>query len=232
MINIAICDDDCEFLNFFEKELESIFGLLNEDIHIKKYYDSLKFVKMYEKNFYNIVFLDICMPNINGLEVAEKIRKVDKNVEIVFVTFFEKCVYRSFKFRPFRFIRKNKIKDELENVIKDFIDYKKRDIENLAFKIKDGFINLNKDEILYFDVENRKIKAHTEKHIYHLTNLKFNDIVEKLEDNGFIQVHRGYLVNIKYIKEYKKSTIRLTNEEYIPVSRYKINEVEQLFNIF
>ena len=92
----------------------------NVDIYINKFQDSLKFIQDYEKNFYNLIFLDICMPNINGLQVAEKIRNVDEAVEIIFVTAFDRCVYRSFKYRPFRFIRKNRINDELEEAIKEF----------------------------------------------------------------------------------------------------------------
>lgn len=228
MINVAICDDDYTFLNIFEKQIYNIFGKLQVDINIEKYSDSLNFTQTYKKNFYNIIFLDICMPSINGLQVAEKIRNIDNDVEIIFVTSFDKCVFRSFKFRPFRFIRKNRLNDEIEETIKDFLDcYRKEDI--IPLKIRDGFINLNRNEIVYFDIENRKIRIHTKNEVYYSTNVKFNKFVEELEKNGFIEVHRGYLVNKNFIKEYKKNIIILYNNETIPVSRYKVNQVEAVF---
>ncbi|MBY0755673.1 LytTR family DNA-binding domain-containing protein [Clostridium sardiniense] len=230
MINIAICDDDYNFLNIFEKQVYNIFKKFQVDINIEKYSDSLSFMQTYKKNFYNIIFLDICMPNINGLQVAERIKNIDNTAELVFVTSFDKCVYRSFKFRPFRFVRKNRINDEIEEVIEDFLDYYKKENSIISFKIKDGFLNLNKDEVLYFDIENRKIRIHTKNEIYYSNNIKFNKFVEVLEEDGFIEVHRGYLVNKKYIKEYRKNIITLYNNETIPVSRYKVSQVEKIFN--
>ncbi len=228
MINIAICDDDYAFLNIFEKQIYSIFKKFKVDINIEKHSDSLNFAQTYRKNFYDIIFLDICMPSINGLQVAERIRNIDTNVEIVFVTSFDKCVFRSFKFRPFRFIRKNRINDEIEEVIEDFLDYYRKE-DMISLKIKDGFINLNKNEVLYFDIENRKIRIHTKNEIYYSTNVKFNKFVEELEKNEFIEVHRGYLVNKNFIKEYRKNIITLYNNESIPVSRYKVSQVESVF---
>lgn len=230
MINIAICDDDLEFLTTFEEKLIKIFKSLGIEIYINKFQDSLKFIQDYEKNFYNLIFLDICMPNINGLQVAEKIRNVDEAVEIIFVTAFDRCVYRSFKYRPFRFIRKNRINDELEEAIKEFsVSCKKNNNKAISFKVKEGYININKNEIIYFDIENRKVRLHTKEKIYYLTNIKFNDLIEKLDNKEFISVHRSYLVSKYYIRYYKKGYIILDNDENIPVSRYKATEIEELF---
>ncbi|MEG2787315.1 MAG: LytTR family DNA-binding domain-containing protein [Romboutsia sp.] len=230
MINIAICDDDLDFIAKFEEKIIKIFQTNGVDIYIYKYTDSLKFIQEYEKNFYNLVFLDICMPNVNGLQVAEKIRNADKAVEIVFVTAFDRCVYRTFKYRPFRFIRKNRLNDEIEETIEEFlIASKNKCNKSISFKIKDGYINVNKNEILYFDIENRKVRLHMKDIIYYLSNIKFIELGERLDNNGFISVHRSYLVNKCYIREYKKSTIILDNNENIPVSRYKATEIEEMF---
>ncbi|MGL4569606.1 MAG: LytR/AlgR family response regulator transcription factor [Clostridium sp.] len=230
MINIAICDDDLDFLTNFEENIIGIFQNKGVDIYINKFTDSLKFIQEFEKNFYNLIFLDICMPNVNGLQVAEKIRNIDKACEIVFVTAFDRCVYRTFKYRPFRFIRKNRLNDEIVETIEEFIiAFKNNYNKSISFKIKDGYINVNKNEILYFDIENRKVRLHMRDNIYYLSSVKFIELSERLDNNGFISVHRSYLVNKCYIREYKKSTLILDNNENIPVSRYKATEIEAMF---
>ncbi|WP_024613678.1 LytTR family DNA-binding domain-containing protein [Clostridium sp. Ade.TY] len=230
MINIALCDDDIEFLSNFETILTDIFLKYNEEVSIYKENDSLMFLQNYKKNLFDLIFLDICMPNIDGLELAKKIRKFDSNIKLVFVSSFENCVYRSLEVKPFRFIRKPKLNSEISNVINDFLEEKNLNDENISFKLsKNHFIKLNKNEILYFNVEDRKIYIHTLDDIYTINSCKFTDLVKEFEKKSFLEVHRGILVNTYHIKEYSKNLIKLSNNETIQVSRYKVAQVEKIF---
>ncbi len=133
MIRIAVCDDDREFsarlkllINkyYFEEKVEFYAAVFNSGMGL-----------LFGKKDYNAVFLDIDMPNIGGFEIAEKL---SSDILIVFVTAHDELVYSSLKFRPFRFIRKGHLENELPKVLADLKKeiFKNNAKKNLYFRPK------------------------------------------------------------------------------------------------
>jgi DNA-binding LytR/AlgR family response regulator len=111
-MNIAICDDDLEILNRLREQTFNMFQALKEDVKICTFTSGVSLIGSIEEDCkdYNVILLDIDMPGISGLDVAKKLRDKNDDVIIIFVSSHEKYVFDSIEYRPFRYIRKNRIK--------------------------------------------------------------------------------------------------------------------------
>ena len=115
MINIALCDDEQEFLDRMQNELHQLADKLDFTIETYLYTDGNKVVDLIDRDQENfhILFLDIDMQGISGLEVARKIREKGSDIILIFVSAHEQYVFDSIEYNPFRYIRKRRIEKEL-----------------------------------------------------------------------------------------------------------------------
>lgn len=166
MINIAICDDDIVATGKLDCMLQNIAKKYFVDLEIEVYWDGEGLIKSVEsKVYYDMIFLDIEMKNENGISVARKIRKIDNNVLIIYVTSYESYMLESFSVRPFRFIIKPLNEQELHSCFKAAFD----DISNSDSYFRYNYQRIRHKipirDILYFQSNRRKIKIVTQENI-------------------------------------------------------------------
>lgn len=229
MINIAICDDDINFLDLIENKVIKIFEDKRETIRLHKFINGMELIKSYDNQDkpFDIILLDINMPKIDGLEVAEAIRKKDEEVILIFLTSMEDEVYKTFKYNTFRFIRKTHMDDELEEALTSAVT--KFAVEKHIFRTTLGDIVLSTDEILYFEFINRVVYIVTFDNKYKTNIRRLRDIEEVFTSKGFVGIHRSCIVNQNYIKTIGNLEITLDNGERLPVSRYRMEDVQKAF---
>ena len=229
MIHIGICDDDRYFLDYIGYKIEKILEKKNISYKIHRLSNGIELLNAYdEKNKpFDIIFLDIDMPKIDGLEVAEVIRKKDEETILMFLTSMDNEVYKTFKYDTFRFIRKSHIDMELDETLKSSLE-KLKD-EKHVFKTTDGNLSLYISDILYFEFLDRTVHIKTFDSKYKTTIRRFKDIETVFESKGFVSIHRGCIVNENYIKSIGNLDITLDNDEKLPVSRYRIEDVKKSF---
>ena len=117
MIRISIVDDEEIILKSIRKKTEDLLNELKVDFEIYDYTDGTILLKEFKNVRFDIVFLDIEMPGISGLEIAQRIRDEEENVDIIFITNKDELVYDSIKFAPFRFIRKFRFETEISEAL-------------------------------------------------------------------------------------------------------------------
>ena len=105
MLNIAIVEDEKEMSNCLRDYLIKFFNEENISIDVSIFDNGNIFLEKYKLN-YNLIFLDIKMPSIDGMEVAQKIRKIDKNVMIIFVTSLAQYAIKGYEVNAFDYILK------------------------------------------------------------------------------------------------------------------------------
>lgn len=235
MIRVAICDDEKILLESAYDKTKSIFDKIGKNNIVETFQDGNKMLSHMEKAVcnYDIIFLDIDMPVISGFELADTIRKYNENIILIFLTSMEHLVYESFKYRPFRFIRKHRMEEELPEVLEAAIMLLEKDKKHqYFFKTEEGDIKLNISDILYIECLNRKvyIKTHHKKHI--ILGLQFNNIISEFINKDFVLIHRSCMVNLKYIYSIEKLVIKMDNEEMLPMSRHKTKEVKRAFTLY
>lgn len=229
MIHIAICDDNRPFLNIIENKINEILEDKKEAVNICKFASGIELIKAYtnkDKPFH-IIFLDIDMPKIDGLEVAEVIRDKDEDCILIFLTSMDDKVYKTFKYNTFRFIRKTHMDAELEEALIKSME--KLTTDKHVFKTTIGEVALYTDDILYFEFMDRTVYIKTFDGKYRTNIRRLKDIEDVFLSKGFVSIHRSCIVNENYIKSVGSLEIALDNDERLPVSRYRMEEVKKAF---
>lgn len=229
MLNIAFCDDDTRFLNKIIPEVKNIFRELKTNVSIYTFTNGNTLIKSFENYspYCDVVFLDIDMPRINGKEVARKLRVIDKNFKLVFITSFEQEVLNTFQFNVISFLPKKLIPKYMFSVIKRIvseISCNKPQIQLFKVNItrdRVAVIKIPLNDIMYFESINRKVYLHTKRNLYLLHRYKFSNLVQNYTNIGFIDIHRTCIVNIQYIFSVNNTEIHLDNGTILPLSRRK-----------
>ena len=221
-MRIAICDDEKEYLLFIKEYIMKILLDVKEDIFIDTYISGKELLKRF--NEYQILILDINMPEISGFELSKKIRETNEEIKIIFLTAIMQYVFESLKVTPFRYILKNRIHEDLpEAVLKAYEKITLKSSQFYVFSYKSQTYSLPVSEILYFEFANRLIHVHTNEKVYKFYGI-LNELEAQLQYYDFIRNHSGYLVNLKNVSSISVTELILKNGQKIPVSnnRYRL----------
>lgn len=229
MLKIAICDDENLFLIEFKSIIKDICANEKIEYVINTYNSGYFAIDNYNK--YDLIFLDIDMPNLDGIAVAGQINKLKGNLDIpyiVFVTSKDNLVFDALKQFPYSFIRKAHFKDDIKSCILSI--NKKLADKAIRYPVKIGrnklFLNL--DNIIYIEKDKNYVIFHTTDNQYK----ERSNIDEKLSDlssRDFIRTHIGYLVNMKYIKEITNTEVILLDGTKIPISKSYKQSVKDIY---
>lgn len=236
MLNVAFCDDDRNFLHNVEKEAKKIFETLKVKTSIDLFTDANLLIEKFEQYnpHYHIIFLDIDMP-LNGKEVARKLRLIDHQFKLVFITSFEQEVLNTFQFNVSDFLPKQLLKKRLLSVIQRVVNaVNEENPQNQIFEVnrKDDDITTIKvplNDIMYIESVNRKSYLHTKRETYLLHGYKFTELATHYINFNFVDIHRICIVNIKYIYSIGETEVQLDNGRILPLSRRKRQNVVDKF---
>ena len=225
MIRIAIVDDEEIILKSIRKKTEDLLNELKVDFEIYDYTDGTILLKEFKNVRFDIVFLDIEMPGISGLEIAQRIRDEEENVDIIFITNKDDLVYDSIKFAPFRFIRKFRFETEISEALNKYIC--KYDKNNLmyVFSTLYGKKQVPVMQIKYIEVKSHKLHIHKINEIFTVSG-NLNDIEEIFNQYGFMKIHQSYLVNYRFIKLIKRTSVILDDGTELPLSSGRFEQIQ------
>lgn len=214
IMNVFVCDDEIKMA----KSVENILHEYIENAEVQVFYKGQDVWDALNTDVCDVVFLDIDMPDINGLDIAAKMDEITYKPNLIFVTSHDELVYDSLKFHPFGFVRKNYFRKEMETIIEDLIKNMKEKIKEFSFVCKEGNMRLLLENILYFEAEGNYLIINTKTEQFKYRNTMYA-VEEKLFEHGFVRVHKGYLVNQTAVKILGKEEIVLNNDARIPIGK-------------
>ena len=226
MINIAICDDNMHQRNIMKKYI----GEITTD----KKYKILEFEsgEALMDNFpedVSIIFLDIQMKEVNGMEVARWIRTFNNDVEIIFITGLIDYVQEGYEVRAYRYLLKPVVFEELKKHLTTCLDEIQKDEEDdeeslhVSTKVQTYRIPIR--EIKYIEVYRKSITIFTDSKDYNV-NLSLEKVEVELKEHKFFRCHKSYLVNMSKIVKITATTVIIENGE-VPLSRYRVKELKE-----
>ncbi len=214
MLDFVLCDDNSNVLNKLAKMLEAIFISKKFDAQIvlstTKPDEFIEFVKNHNVN---VVFLDIELKtNITGLDLADMVRKKDKNTYIIFTTGHLEYGLMAYKYKTFDYIPKPFTKERLEDTLVRLFEDASGD-EAKFVRLDNNKTIIKQDSIQYIQKEGMKVIFHTDTRDYE-TYSSFKKILPQLPEQ-FVQCHKSYIVNTEKITDVNtaNSTIFLNNNE-------------------
>lgn len=218
-MQIAVCDDEKAVRDTLAGKINRLYP--EADIHL---FCSGKELLMSEPGA-DIVFLDIQMPDMDGMETAKQLRIKDKHAVLIFVTAMEEYVFQAFDVGAFHYIVKPFEDEKFSQVLKNAVEQaeyfynkithvsERGNPSNCAekyFMVKTGGMAMKIliSDIVYAEVFNRKVTIHTVKEDIEYYG-RLSDL-EKQAGADFFRTHRAYLVNFKHVMKYNVSTVWLT----------------------
>lgn len=231
MIKIAICDNDITITSLIEKNIYNIAKENGYAVEIDVFFDGAQLTKIvkYGTN-YDLIYLDIEMNDLNGIDAAHIMREMDCNALIIYISSHEEYMRELFEVEPFRFINKP-INIELFKIY--FVSACERiekEQEYFQLKFKNNIEHVSVKEIIYFESEKRYIHIITSKRDYTFYG-KMIEIEKSMKKSKytFIRIHQSYLVNYRHIIKIKLQTVYLDNGQELHISEERQREVRKRF---
>lgn len=218
MMKVAFCDDEAKILEDLSVKIKKEFEKFNCEIDLYTTENSIKLLEYLKSCPVDILFLDIDMPTISGMDIAEALLNSEIKTLLVFVTGQDALVYKSFKYHPFGFIRKTYFDEEIMGVVRGLIEQIQKSSDTFLFKTNDGFNRIKLKDILYFESESNYLNLHTTDNVYKFRST-LSAIEKELAAKGFIRTHKGFLVNQEHIFSVKYENIVLSNYVTLPIGR-------------
>ncbi|MBU5424864.1 LytTR family DNA-binding domain-containing protein [Tissierella pigra] len=240
-----------EELIYILKEIEGI-EVIGQASHGK---EALQLIDRFKPD---IVFLDIQMPEMNGIEVARKLLNKEYTPEIIFVTAYDKFAVQAFEVNAIDYLLKpiseDRLKQRLESMVKEdkhneSLDYDKLKAlicsikpetadkkMRISFHQNNRLIPVDIEDIIYITIENKSTIIFTSKGNFD-TNHTLNELMDKLDNNVFFRSHKSYIVNLNYIEfidpwfNYTYNIHLKNSDAIIPVSRSYVKDFKEIMNI-
>lgn len=228
-MKVAIIDDEISEQNILEKYILEWAMQDKLSIEILKFKSSENFMFSWEDDKkYDLLILDIEMGEMNGLELAKKIRLEDEAIPIIFVTGYDEYMQCGYDVAALHYLIKPVDKSKLFMALNK-VQEKRIPLEKMLLATDIGVRSISINKMMY-------VEANGHRSILYLPNEKitfkesFGDFEKKISGHScFVKCHRAYIVNLKFVSMILKSDVLLDNDEKIPVSRKMLKKVQEEF---
>lgn len=234
MIKVAICDDNKVFLDMLCRMIGEKLDNFSMAYKITDYMSGTVFLEHHRKEPFDVVFLDIIMPDMDGFEVAKEIRKISEKTYIIFVTTERSLVYDVFDFETFDFVPKDSF-DLLETKLTRVIN---RLSEHLSAYMK-ICLDVSYEESRYIEpCEILWVQSRGNYVDYYLTTKEklhirgtLESVLKTLSPKLFVRIHNRNIVNMSHIKriDYPNNEVIMKDSQKVAISRKYRNELNEIY---
>ncbi len=227
---IAVCDDEqiiCETMYNKLMDLSKSKSVIFEIDCFNSGEELCDEMKIID---YDLLFLDIELPKMNGVAVGQYIRETlkNENIQIAYISSKQEYAMDLFEMRPINFLVKPLSDEKIESLIDKFLKLNKIDAEVFKFKVGRNYYKVSLSYILYFYSSGRKINIVTINKEYEFYG-SLDDIYSELKNKKFLFVHKSFLVNFKHICKYQYEQLTMSDNKIIPVSQSRRKAVRSMF---
>lgn len=230
MLKIAICDDVMSICAELEKILIKIGQTTNQEIEVDVFYSGEELCNyISNNNYYDLIFLDIELSIMNGVEVGKKIREVmpDVSIQIVYISAKESYAMQLFKIRPLDFIIKPITYEKISDVMNVVLKLMQKNNKFFNYKIGFETYKVNIKDILYFESNYRKVNIITKTGINSFYE-NLDSVFEKVKQFNFLNIHKSYLVNYDYVIKFEYDKLTMFNNKILPISQSRRKEIREI----
>ncbi len=235
-LKIAICDDELIFAEKLANVISEYMNAKQIKYEIDIYKSGREFINLgMDMMQYKIVFLDINMEEVDGIETAKTLRQLCKDTDtyIVFVTAFIKYIFEGYKVEVTRYLMKNdpNFEDTVYESIDAILNKIQSKYRSVKYEFNEGMKIVPYDKIVYIESDLHKLHfGILEDELCKYTLYEtLNSIEQNMLEEKFIRIHQSYLVNYKYIKKIQRYEVVLINEMKIPIAKTRYMDVKERY---
>jgi two-component system response regulator LytT len=229
MLLIAIVDDERSDSSALKALVDTYFQQNRQAYMIHVFNGALDFIRSTENH--DIVFMDIRMDKLDGLEVARIMRKINTDSVLIFVTHMAQLAIKGYEVDALGFIVKPADQGSI-NYVLDKAMKRLEGVSNAAFALKtsDSIVSLSTNDIIYVEVFDHNLVYHTTKGNYDIRG-RLSDVMKRLDPKRFIMCNRSYVVNLRYVSNINNDFLVVDGTQ-ISISKSHRKEILQHFSNF
>ena len=231
MVLFAVCDDEDisarQITSILRRELSS----QTLEYRLEAFTSSKELAdRLARGTRFDVLFADIDMPDLDGIRLGMLYRSELQDTILIYISNREDLVYDAFRAKPFRFVRKKRLSALLPETLRDVMEeLNAKQTRKIAFSCGvNSTVLLLPERISYVEALKKKQMVHYGDDVYEVSS-SFQKVAEQLSGQGFVQTHKSYLVNCRYIHAIEKSELCLDSGERIPISRSYFKQVQDAF---
>ena len=232
MTRIAFCDDDAALLHQMQDFLEQYRTLRGVQLELATYTKPVELLADIEAGVrFDVLFLDVLMPGINGINTAREIRRYDTAVQIIFVTSSSEFAVQSYTVGAYFYQLKPIWNESFFRLMDSVISECAKEQENsLILCCKSGITRIDLNKLEYCEVIGRTLT-------FHLENGQVLECIGSLDElssqltpyHNFMRPHRSFLINMEYIQSISSRAITMTSPAQIPIPHGKCSDIKNVY---
>lgn len=233
-MKIAICDDEEYYLKDISSRIHNLENIYQDEVslYVDTFQNGIDLLESFQIKRYDLIYLDIELNDVNGVNLAKKIHDIKPNCMIIFVTSHMSYFNQSYIVNAFQYMKKP-LKDklftnELKRAVKKYQFYQK----TFVFPTSVGNTVINVHDIIFLETFYKRYKLYTTKGVYYGSLKPILSYREELLEYHFFQIQRSFTVNLAHIRSIDNSVVTMSNDEVLRISRKKYKEFKQAFYKF
>lgn len=228
MLAIGICEDQEIELKEIQ-EMVSRIMFSKADIRIRRYTSGKAVLEEVQSGKFecNLLLLDIHMAKPDGMDLAHELRRMQVDVDIIFITWSQEHIFEGYTCKAFAYILKPCSAERLSEELIRYLDELENTSECLNVKVQGNIRRIPLNQIFYLESDKRKIILHTrdgETEFYE----KMDAMEDLLKGKGFVRCHQSYIVQKQYVNEFSRSGM-IIQDVQIPISRRYYDSLKKMF---
>ena len=230
MYKIALCDDSKEYLEFLKQKVQNIILQKDMKVVVECYNDSdLLAEKIEENNGYDAYILDVEMPNVSGIELAEKIRKYSQNSYVIFVTAHASYAIEGYGINVLSYVLKSMIDTELVRAMEKLFERFSRQGNGKIYVIQNQrkYVRLLQNDIMYIYKEQKNsvyVLLNGEREVERISLQK---VYQKLNSQDMYMLDRGTIINVQHIKKIAIDRVIMDDNHEVFTSKEHANGLKE-----
>lgn len=227
--NIAICDDDQAFVFSLREQICRILENSDTDYNITEFFSAETLLQYVQANtdYIDLIFLDIFMQSINGVDAARIIRQNNDAVAIIFISSSDQHVFSGYEVQALQYLLKPVNFESLSKAL--LHDLKKRFAgHSLVFKASGMTCQVPFENIEYIESMLKSVKL-VEKNGVHEIYIKISDLENSLPRESFCRCHRSFIVNFKHVAGMNAQSLTIVSGASIPIGKTYTKTVNRAF---
>lgn len=230
MLHILICDDEEDFASLLKEKITELPSYSRRRMSIVCITDPRDITVQLIRNM-DLIFLDIDMGGVNGLQLARQLREVRKDSILIFVTNYGEYAAEGYEVNAFRFLPKLLIDEKLPDYFEKALVACQAHARTLTLICDGEETALSIDTIIYVETSSGVLIFHLDETARPLrkSRMTMRKLEETLMNEGFLRIHSSYLVNMTYIQRLLSSGAALCNGQFLSVSQHNYPEIKKKY---
>lgn len=231
-IAIAICESDPTELAIISGAVRGAFEINGVQTHIKTFTSAAQMLEALEKNNIQLIMTAIEMPQLDGIQLGRQLRAQGIATDIIYVTGAESRVFEAFDAHPFGFVRKANFLKDITDAVERYIRSRQNQPSSREMDLptrSSGRVHVSLDDILYFEGEGMYQRLFLRDGRQEQLSSRMDHLESALQEQGFLRLHKGFLVNYRYIAKLDRFEATLADGKKIPISRRRGSQIRQQY---